>query len=336
MAEHKTQDEAGEEYRTKNRIIKECLHDDAKRAKMNEAMATTIGREVYDSSLARVLLMPHLVKEGKCPIFSEGEHGPAVVVHLVESEERVLDCRAFRDSLREEERVTTVRDIEFIAMRGKGIRPSSFPLSNVCTVRWPDLNGDAFNRIERTRTRLRESLAIDETKIAIRALSWVTARFGRSLWAKSVANAGAALDNAVAAVGAENRPMILCSPTAAAQAIDLFDLISQPDGKMPGRRVDPIVGFETVNDVVIPVHINETVPDHAIYVIPSGEALGQMPIFIEPQVQDYDKPERLIKGWLCFQDQGMVFTGASLTNVVYVGSKGAREVVKNFFKRMGA
>jgi hypothetical protein len=332
MAEQKTQTEAGDDYRTKNRIIKECLTDDAKRAKMNEAMATTIGREVYDYSLARVLLMPHLVKEGKCPIFSEGEHGPAVVVHLVETESRVLDCRAFRDSLREEERVTTVRDIEFIAMRGKGIRPSSFPLSNVCTVRQPELNGNAYNLIERARQRMKESLATDETKVAIRALSWVTARFGRSLWAKSAKTSESALKNAVEAVGTENRPVIVCSFRGAATLMNILEVIGTP----AGRKVDPMLGFRVSDDVVVPVFPDSAVPEHMIYVVPSGEALGQMPIFMVPDVQSYDKPERLIKGWLCLQDQGMVFTNPKLTNAVYLGWKGLGEMVKNFFKRMSA
>lgn len=332
MAEQKTQGEIEADYKKKNQIIKECLNDDAKRAKMNEAMATTIGREVYDSSLARVLLMPHLVKEGKCPTFSEGEHGPAVVVHLVESEERVLGCRAFRDSLREEERVTTVRDIEFIAMRGKGVRPSSFPLSNVCTVRQPDLNGNAYNLIERARQRMKESLATDETKVAIRALVWVTARFGRSLWAKSAAAADHAIRNAVEAVGAENKPVIVCSFRGMADLMSLLEIIGTP----AGRKVDPMLGFRVSDGFVVPVFPDAAVPEHMLYVVPSGEALGQMPIFISPDVQSYDKPERLIKGWLCFQDQGMIFTNPRLTNAVYLGWNGLVQMGKNFFKRMSA
>lgn len=330
MDKQKTSAEAGEEYRTKNRIIKECLINDAKRAQMNDAMGTTIAKEVYDHSLARVLLMPHLVKDGQCPSYSEGEHGPVVVVHLVQAEKRVLECRAFRDSLREEEKVTTVRDIEFIPMRGHGIRPSSFPLSNVCTLRWPELNGSAYSMVERARQRLLVCLAMDETKVALRALSWVCARFGRTLWAKSVATSESALLNAIAAVGAENNPVIVCSVSTAAKAVDIFDLI----GTQPRRRkVDAMIGFKMDDGSVIPVHIIESMPDHMIFVIPSGQAMGEMPIFIEPQVQDYDKPERLIKGWLCFQDQGMVFTGTRLTNAVYLGWRGFVEMVKNFLRR---
>lgn len=329
MDKLKTPAQAGDDYKKRNQVIKDCLVDDKKRAQMNEAMSTTIAREAYDHSLARVLLQPHLIGEGKCPVFSEGEHGPAVVVHLVQSEDRVLECRAFRDSLREEERVKTVRDIEFVAMRGQGIRPSSFPLSNVHTLRWPDLNGDAFNRVERARTRLREALVQDETRIAIRALAWVAARFGRVLWAKSVAGSEAVLLNAIDAVGAANNPVILCSRKTAVSAVDIFDLVS---GFEKQRPVEATVCFKTEN-AVIPVHVVE-MPDHLIYVVPSGQALGEMPIFIQPQVQDYDKPERLIKGWLCFQDQGMVFTGPRLTNVVYLGAKGAIDMAKNFFRRV--
>lgn len=328
MDKQKTSAQAGDDYKTKNRIIKECLVDDAKRAQMNDAMAKTIGSEAYDYSLARVLLQPHLIKEGKSPVFSETENGPAIVVNLVQTEERVLDCRAYRDSLREEERVKTVRDIEFIPMRGHGIRPSSFPLSNVHTLRWPDLNGDAFNRVERARTRLREALVQDETRVALRAISWACARFGRVLWSKSVAASEFALLNAIDAVGSVHNPVILCSKQTAIDAVDLFDLV----GGEKRRPIEPTVCFKT-DSATIPVHVVE-MPDHLIYVVPSGQALGEMPIFIQPQVQDYDKPERLIKGWLCFQDQGMVVTGAKLTNVVYLGWKGAVEMVTNFFRRV--
>lgn len=332
MGDKKTSAEAGDDYKTKNRIIKECLVDAEKRAKMNEAMALTIGREVYDSSLARVLLQPHIIKDGKCPVFSEGENGPAVVVHLVQSESRVLECRAFRDSIHEEERVQTVRDIEFLPMRGHGIRPSSFPLSNVCTLRWPELNGSAYSMVERARTRLLTCLAMDETKVALRAVGWVCARFGRALWAKSAAASESALLNAIAAVGAENKPLILCSILTAARTVDIFDLIGNP----AGRKVDPVIGFKMDDGTVIPVHIDDAVPNHLIYVVPSGQALGEMPIFITPVVQDYDKPERLIKGWLCFQDQGMIFTGVKLTNVIYLGWKGVVEMAKNMVSRVVA
>lgn len=331
METKKTQAQAGEDYKTKNRVIKECLINDEKRAQMNAAMGTTIAREVYDHSLARVLLMPHLVKDGKCPVFSEGDHGPAVVVHLVQTEKRVLGCRAYRDSLREEEQVTTVRDIDFLVMRGQGIRPSSFPLSNVCTLRWPDLNGSAYSMVERARTRLRDCLAMDETRVAIRALAWVAARFGRVLWAKSVARSEAAILNAVDAVGLTNNPVILCSRKTAVGAVDIFDLVSGFEKKRP---VEATICFKTEN-AAIPVHVVD-MPDHSILVVPSGQALGEMPIFIEPEIRDYDKPERLIKGWLCFQDQGMIFTNPKLTNAVYLGWRGVAEMVKSIFMRVVA
>jgi len=329
METKKTQAQAGDDYKTKNRVIKECLINDEKRAQMNAAMGLTIAKEIYDLSLARVLLMPHLVKDGKCPVFSEGANGPVVVVNLVQTQERVLDCRAFRDSLREEERVTTVRDIDFLVMRGAGIRPSSFPLSNVCTLRWPDLNGSAYSMVERSRQRLLTCLAMDETKVAIRAIAWVSARFGRSLWAKSADRSAEALKNAVTAVGVENKPVIICSIMSVSRSVKFLEIIAESSR---GRKNDPMLGLR-VDSALIPVHVDATVPDHLIYVVPSGQALGEMPIFIEPEVKDYDKPERLIKGWLCYQDQGMVFTGTKLTNVVYLGWRGFVEMAKNAIKR---
>lgn len=333
METKKTQAQAGEDYKTKNRVIKECLINDEKRAQMNAAMGTTIAREVYDHSLARVLLMPHLVKDGKCPVFSEGDHGPAVVVHLVQTEKRVLGCRAYRDSLREEEQVTTVRDIDFLVMRGQGIRPSSFPLSNVCTLRWPDLNGSAYSMVERARTRLRDCLAMDETKVAMRALSWVCARFGRLLWAKSAQNSMAALDNAVNAIGAANNPIILFSPMNL--SIMIKSGLLKFSGSLPKKSIDPVASIQ-VDAALVPVYIVQGMPDHSILVVPSGQALGEMPIFIEPEIRDYDKPERLIKGWLCFQDQGMIFTNPKLTNAVYLGWRGVAEMVKSISMRVVA
>lgn len=327
----KTTAEAGDDCKTKNEITKECLTDDVKRGKMNEAMSVTIAADVYDHSLARVLLHPHRISEGSCPVFSEGENGPAVVVHLVTSEERVLDCRAFRDSLREEERVKTVRDIEFIPMRGTGIRPSSFPLSNVCTVRSPELNGNAFGLVERARQRMCVSLATDETRVALRAIRWVSGKFGRILWSKSMATSEAAISNAIEAIGLKNNPVVICSPLNAIGAIDIFDIIGNLKAR---RRVDPIVGYKMDDGSVVPVFINETMPDHIFYIVPSGRALGEMSIFVDPTVQTYDKPERLIKGWLCFQDQGMIFTGTKLTNVVYLGWKGIIEMMKNLVVRV--
>jgi len=332
MEKKKTQAQAGDDYKTKNKVIKECLINDEKRAQMNDAMGTTIAREVYDHSLARVLLMPHLVKDGKCPVFSEGDHGPAVVVHLMQTEKRVLGCRAYRDSLREEEQVTTVRDIDFLVMRGQGIRPSSFPLSNVCTLRWPDLNGSAYSLVERARQRMLVCLAMDETKVAIRAIGWVCARFGRSLWVKSASRSAEALKNAVAAVGVENKPVIICSIMSMSRAIKFLEIIGESSR---GRKNDPMLGLR-VDGALIPIYVDATVPDHMIYVVPSGQALGEMPIFIEPEIKDYDKPERLIKGWLLFQDQGMIFTGVKLTNVVYIGWNGFVEMVKNAIKRVVA
>lgn len=332
METKKTQAQAGDDYKAKNRVIKECLINDEKRAQMNAAMGLTIAKEIYDLSLARVLLMPHLVKEGKCPVFSEGDNGPAVVVHLVQSEERVLECRAFRDSLREEERVTTVRDIDFLVMRGAGIRPSSFPLSNVCTLRWPDLNGSAYSMVERARQRLLNCLAVDETKVTIRAIAWVSARFGRALWAKSAESSVEALKNAVGAVGVKNKPVILCSVLNMSRALKFLEIIANSSR---GRQNDPMLGLR-VDNVLVPVYGDQSIPHHAIYVVPSGQALGEMPIFLEPEVQDYDKPERLIKGWLCLQDQGMIFTGAKLTNVVYLGWAGFVDMAKNAIKRVVA
>ena len=311
------------EFEARNRIVKECLRDDAKRAKMNEAMAETIGREVYDHSLARVLLMPHIVKDGKCPAYSESGGAPVVVVHLVEEEERVLGCRAFRDSVREEESVRTVRDIEFLAVRGGGIRPSSFPLHNVFTLRWPDLNGDAFNRVAQARVRMRDSLAADETRVALRALAWVTARYGKVLWAGSMAGAEGAIEAAVVAVGTDNHPIIVCSKKSAIEAVEFFDLINDHVGFCIGD-----------GSLMVPVHINDSIPDHAVYVVPSGKNLGEMPIFIQPTVKDYDKAERLIKGWQVFQDQGMIFTGGRRTRVVLVGWRGLVEAVKILARRL--
>ncbi len=333
METKKTQAQAGDDYKTKNKVIKECLINDEKRAQMNAAMGLTIAREIYDQSLARVLLMPHLVKDGKCPVFSEGEHGPVVVVHLVQTEKRVLGCRAYRDSLREEEQVTTVRDIDFLVMRGQGIRPSSFPLSNVCTLRWPDLNGSAYSMVERARTRLRDCLAMDETKVAMRALSWVCARFGRLLWAKSAQNSLAALENAASFIGVENNPIILCSPKNLSILVN-SGLLKFSEN-LPKKIIDP-VGSVKVDNLLVPVHIVQGMPNHSILVVPSGQALGEMPIFIEPEIRDYDKPERLIKGWLLFQDQSMVFTGARATNVIHLGGCGLVEMAKSIFWRVVA
>ena len=296
---------------------------------MNDVMADTIGREVYDLSLARVLLMPHIVKDGHCPVFS-GSGGPAVVVHVAETSERVLGCRAFRDSLREEETVKTVRDVECVAMRGRGVRPPSFPLSNVVTLRWPDLNGNAFSRVEQARSRMRDSLVADETRVVVRALAWVAARYGRSLWAKSAKASARAIENAVRVVGAANHPVVLSSLR------NLSGLLSSGfslNDKMVAKSPKDPVFVMIVDDVSVPVHVDISVPEHALLVVPSGQALGEMPIFIAPTVEDYDKPERLITGWMCLQDQGVVFTGAALTNVVYLGWRGAFEMVKNLLKR---
>jgi hypothetical protein len=85
---------------------------------------------------------------------------------------------------------------------------------------------------------------------------------------------------------------------------------------------------------MVPVHINDAIPDHAVYVVPSGQALGELPIFIQPTVQDYDKAERLIKGWLVFQDQGMIFTGGRRTRVVLVGWRGLVEAARILVRRL--
>lgn len=317
------------EYKTKNRIIKECLVNEKQRAQMNEAMSMTIGKEVYDYSLARVLLQPRLVHKDACPVYSEGERGPAVVVHLVQSENRVLGCRAFRDSVREEEQVTTVRDIDFFVMRGDGIRPSSFPLSNVVTLRWPELNGHAYSMVERARQRMRDCLALDETRVALRAIAWVCNRFAAFFWVRSAKSLSEALKKAIDRVGPEKNPVILCSILNMAEMVKFCSVMNSPKDK----KVLPLIGFEH-GGALIPVYPDTSVADHAIYVLPSGMALGEMPIFIEPQVQDYDKPERLIKGWLVYQDQGMVFVNVKITNVIYLGWKGLIEMGRNLARRV--
>jgi len=325
----KTSAQAESDYETKNRIIKECLSSDKKRVDLNLTMAATIAREVYDLSLARVLLVPHLIDQGKSPVF-DGDSGPVVVVNLVQEEKRVLECRAFRDSLREEERVTTVRDIDFVPMRGR-VRPASFTLSNVCTLRWPDLNGNAYSMVERSRQRLLRSLATDETTVAIRALSWVCRRFGKSFWVRDSRLAQPAIRAAALRVGLDRNPVILSSPMALAGA--LSGKFFKPLASGFEKPTAPIATFKVEDDRSIPVYVDGSVPPNSIFVVPSGESLGQLPIFIEPQVLDYDKPERLIKGWLCYQDQGMVFVNVRLTNTVYFGWKGLIDMVKNVLTR---
>jgi hypothetical protein len=159
-------------YSEQDRIIRECLSNEEKLKSMNDTMARTIASEVYDLSLARALLLPHLCcGDGFSPVYSETKDGPVVMVNVVQKEKRVLHCRAFRDSLREEETVETVRDIEFLAVRGRGVRPSSFPLSNVCTAKITELDRRPYALIDRARQRMRYSLAQDETRVMLRALA---------------------------------------------------------------------------------------------------------------------------------------------------------------------
>ena len=324
-------DQVRKDYQTKNRIIKECLADPQKGKHLNESMASTIKREVYGHSLARVLLAPKLVDKGHCPVFEETPDGPVVMINLVQQEKRVLSCRAFRDSLREEETVTSIRDIDFVVMRGQAIRPVSFPISNVCTLRLPDLNGDSFNRVERSRQRMLRSLATDETSIVIRALSWVCRRFGRKSWAPFSGgwSCRAAITDSINRIGKERNPVIVSSLSTMTEIAGLKPV--EPPSDTESVSVFPMKAM-AIDGRDYPVYHCDSIPDWAIFVIPSGESLGQMPIFIEPNILDYDKPERLIKGWLCYQDQGVVFVNVRLTNTVYVGLRGLLEMVKNFFR----
>jgi hypothetical protein len=316
----------------RNRVIKECLNDAAKLEQLNQTMAATIANEVYDSSLARVMLLPRLIPKDSCPIFADGENGPVVVVNMVQDETRVLKCRAFRDSLREEEEVRTVRDIDFVVMRGQGVRPPSFPLSNVCTLRLPELNGHAFSMVERARAKLKHSLATDETRVALRALSWVCAKFGHITWSRSFKTMDKKIKTAIERIGLDRHPAVICSPTGFAGGLStrLFKSMGIPTMDKPNA---PLAGIP-VEGGMVPVYVNQSLDNHVLYIIPSGESLGQMPIFIAPNIVDYDKKERLIKGWLLYQEQGMVFVNVKLTNGLFIGARGLVEAGKCWLGRV--
>ena len=318
------------DYEAKSRIVKECLQDPERRLHLNASMAATIREEVYAHSLARKLLLPRLIAKGHSPVFAENSDGPIVMVNLVQKEQRVLRCRAFRDSLREEEVITSVRDIDFVVMRGEAIRPASFPISNVCTLRWPDLNGNAYSMVERARTRLKVVLATDETKVMLRALAWVCRKFGQWIWAPRAETCVEMLRRAIERVGPDKNPVVLTSMNTMMQIRGL----QSPD-LGPKDVIQPIIAIRMVrvDERDYPVYFDAAIPDHRIYVVPSGESLGEMPIFTAPDVMDYDKPERLIKGWLCYQDQGMVFVNVKLTNTIYVGFRGLLDLLFGGFRK---
>ena len=318
-------------YAEQNRVVSECLNNEQKLKSMNDTMARTIATEVYDFSLARVLLLPHLCYgDGYSPVYQGADDGPAVMVNLVRKETRVLHCRAFRDSLREEETVTTVQDLEFLAIRGR-VRPSSFTISNVCTAKRMELERRPFSMVERARQRLRYSLAQDETRLAIRALAWVCAKFGRRRWcARDSASLSRMLTEAVEHAGLHRSPVILCSPLTFATLIRLRAAVlsGSPQGDRPNAPFAAIM----VRDTVIPIYVNQAVPAHTFFICPSGEALGQMPIFTEATVVNYDRPERWIKGWSVAQEQGMVFVSPRATSMVFVGKKGLWLWVRSLFR----
>jgi hypothetical protein len=311
-----------------DRVIRECLGNEEKLKSLNDTMARTIATEVYDLSLARALLLPHLCYGGGySPVYQETDAGPVVMVDLVRTEERVLHCRAFRDSLCEEETVRTRQDIRYLTVRGKA-RPSSFTLSCVCTAKRTELWQRPYATVERARQHLLRSLAQDETRVMLRALAWVCSRFGTLRWcARPQASLLRLLGEAVQRSGMHRSPVILCSPLAFARILNLriARLASDPSQDRPSQ---PIAAIE-VEGQTIPVYVNQSIPNHLFYVIPSGAALGQMPIFSEVKVENYDRRERLIKGWQLWQGQGMVFVRPRSTNVVYFGWRGLLAAVKS-------
>jgi hypothetical protein len=79
--------------------------------------------------------------------------------------------------------------------------------------------------------------------------------------------------------------------------------------------------------------VNQAVANNVFYVIPSGQYLGQMPIFTEATVDNYDRRERLIKGWLLWQEQGMIFVNPRAESAVYFGRRGLWGAAKSWLGR---
>ena len=319
-----------DELKRCNRIIKECLRDPNRLASLNSHMASAIANEIAHVSLARRILAPKRMKKGEVPSFSANQHGPVVVVNLFERVKRVLYCKQFRDSLREEEVTTTVRDIQYLPMLGTGIHPSSFTLSNVVTTRRQEFNGNAFRLVERARQKMKLALAHDETRIVLKALIWVCESFGRISFSMGKASTRDEIEVAIRRIGRRRNPMILGSLKT------LLGLgLKSPsfDSIKSGTEILPI-GLYSLEGRNHPAYFHDLIPEHQIMVIPSGAEMGQYTIFSDPKVRNYDKPERMIKGWQLIHDQGIVFRNPRLTSIINLGWRGVLEGAKLAGSRM--
>src|SRR3990172_6638054 len=177
-------DAVGTDLERRNSIIKECLRIRAKRDVLNESLAQSVGQDVYDLSLARVLLEPQVMHGGQMPDPVASEHGPVVKVWLREDRDTVVAKNSYRDSVEEEERTTVRRRFFFLPMGDDrtAIDAFTFQVSNVAKFKSLNLNGNAYSLVERARQRMARAMAVDETNVALTCLGWAAQRFGRNVW----------------------------------------------------------------------------------------------------------------------------------------------------------
>jgi hypothetical protein len=320
------------DHEKRNRLVKECLRSPGKRGILDESLSGSVAEDVYNFSLARVLLEPQIMRGGQLPRPVESAVGPAIEARLTEEKETIVLKNSYRESIEDEVQTTVRTRLSFVDIKGSVRSPSTFEVSNHAKFRSMGLNGSAYSLVDRARKRMAWALGTDETKITIRCILWAAANIGSS---RFVARKSKVADS----VGLElarlqevvSSSAVLANPK---DAVDYF--LNGVLGVPPGEgdfSLSPFASIKILGNYH-PVYAHFDIPEGQILILPIGRPLGTLGIDKAATVVPADKPERFVIGWTCGERIGVVLANAPWITTIFVGHAGIRKVASVLWNRL--
>lgn len=320
------------DYEKRNRLVKECLKAPSRRGLLDESLANSVARDVYDMSLARTLLEPQVLERGEYPRAVVSQAGPAVEVGLVEERETTVLKNSFRDSIEEEVRTVVRTSMTFSRIRDMVRTPQTFEVSNIAKFKSFGLNGSTYALVDKARQRMAWATAKDESKVAVRCILWVARMAGRiglclrpSAVAERVGREVARMHPKAGAVA------VLANPKDAVSLLMRGEQWTPPEGYDPMAR--PFTRIRVLGSAY-PVYAHGDVPEGQVIVIPIGRPLGSIGIERHPFVAAADKAEKMLIGWTCAERIGITLVNAPWVVTIFVGPGGVLSAARAMADRL--
>jgi hypothetical protein len=313
----------GSDAEERNRVVKSCLRHPLRRAVLNETMGESIAQDIYGMSLARVLIEPQVAKHGhlRYPVVSG--RGPLVGIWMKEDRSQVMIKNAYRDSVEEEEQITVRRRLSFYDRGHVANEVNTFTIINNSRFPSLNLNGTAYQMVERAKDRMAFCTMQDETRIVLNCLLWASENRGQHVFAVRKSAVADAIREALVSIPT---PKILCHPATA-----IRNFIAVPsDGWVD--QLAPFAFFE-MNGWMCPVHAHVSIPEGRIIVAPSGRNLGVLALATQAMVRSNDKREKMLTGWTCAEEIGIVMANLGSITTVHVGQCGLWDKIRLSFRR---